>query len=258
MSLSRALTTCRLRLSSDFIDGGNMPRSNSTRKAVPRHKISAPIQLIHTTNMLSYNAPDLPRPSRSNSTTTRPDDDSDAQTAASTPPTSPEVAPGERPSSPQPNHLTSYFKQPAGSLAASEEDPPKIPKRAPSHTKKNSFENLARSRSSSRLSRDSDFSASTRPGQTFSRSASTSTRASSQHPSNETHPFGQELAKVHELAEEYSVGDGLATIDEEKLYLDSRGLKKLTADDYLGVVQGITSTFFPEAKHATPVVPLWI
>lgn len=285
MSLSRALTTCRLRLSSDFADGGNLPRSNSTRRVVPRHKISAPIQLIHTTNMLSYNAPDIPRPSRSNSTTTRPDDDSDAQTTGSTPPTSPDVASGERPSSPQPNHLTSYFKQPARSQAAGQEEPPNIPKRSPSHTKKNSFENLARSRSNSRLSRDSDFSTLTRPGQSFSRSASTSTRASSvshssspsptkqsaspqadtspiaspqQRPANDNHPFGQELAKVNELAEEYSVCDGLATIDEEQLYLDSRGLVKLTADDYLGAVQGLTSTFFPEAKHATSMVPLWI
>lgn len=68
----------------------------------------------------------------------------------------------------------------------------------------------------------------------------------------------QELAKVHELAEEYSVGKRLTTIDEEQLYLDSRGLQKLTADDYLGVVQGITSAFFPDTTHVAPVAPLWI
>lgn len=273
MSLSRALTTCRLRLSSDLADRGQISRSSSARKPDARRKISAPIQLIHTTNMLSYNAPDLPRPSRSNSTATRSDDDSDAPTTASTPPTSPDVSPDEPP---LPNHLTYYFTQPAKPRAAAGA-PPEIPRRSPSHTK-NSFDKLARARSDSRQSTDSEVS------KTFSRSASTSTRASSvsdasspstpKHagprppaaspaaaplrPANDGHPFGQELAKVYELAEQYSAGQPMATIDEEQQYLDMRGLQKLTADDYLGAVQGLSSAFFSEPRHATAAVSLWI
>ncbi|KND95160.1 hypothetical protein TOPH_00177 [Tolypocladium ophioglossoides CBS 100239] len=282
MSLSRAFTTRRLRLSNDLADDSNLPRrSNTTRGPLLRHKISAPIQLIHTTNMLSYNAPDLPRPSRSNSTTAKSDEDSDALTTAeSTPPTSPDVAPGERSSSPEPNHLTSYFKTPGKTLVASEMGPPAIPKRSPSHTKKNSYEAIARSRSVSRMSRESDLSVSTRAGQTFSRPPSTSTRASSaSHSSSphsqkqatppppppaatglpkDAHPFGQELAQVTELAEEYSTNAGLATIDEEQQYLESRGLVKLSATDYLGAIQSLSAAFFAETKHAAAPAPLWI
>ncbi|PHH87088.1 hypothetical protein CDD83_9329 [Cordyceps sp. RAO-2017] len=285
MSLSRAFTTRRLRLSSDLGEGGTLPRRRNTTAKGPvlRHKISAPIQLIHTTNMLSYNAPDLPRASRSNSPNARFDDDSDTPTTESTPPTSPDSAPGERPSSPEPNHLTSYFKHPAKSMVASEEEPPKIPQRSPSHTKKNSFDAIARSRSVSRLSGTSDVSLWPKPAQTFSRSPSTSTRASSvshtssplatkqttssppatpggvqQRTPSEGHPFGQELAKVSELAEEYNANSRLAPIDEEQQYLDARGLKKLTADDYLGAIQSISSTFFPEAAHAVQPSALWI
>lgn len=280
MSLSRAFTTRRLRSSNDLADDGGLPRrSNTTRGPALRHKISAPIQLIHTTNMLSYNAPDLPRPSRSNSTNTKSDEDSDAQTAESTPPTSPDVAPGERSSSPEPNHLTSYFKMPGKTLVASEMEPPAIPKRSPSHTKKNSYDAIARSRSVSRMSRDSELSVSTKAGQIFSRPPSTSTRASSSSHSSsphsqkqatppppppatglskDSHPFGQELAQVTELAEEYSTGTRLATIDEEQQYLQSRGLVKLSATDYLGAIQSLSAAFFPETKHTAAPAPLWI
>ncbi|KAJ6446089.1 NAD-dependent histone deacetylase SIR2 [Purpureocillium lavendulum] len=293
MSLARAFTTRRQRSSNELgSDGGNVPRrSNTTAKGpILRHKISAPVQLIHTTNMLSYNAPDLPRPSRSSSTKTKSDEESDAATVDSTPPTSPDVAPGERCSSPEPNHLTSYFRAPAKTMDArgAATPPPAIPKRSPSHTKKNSYDAIARSRSVSRMSRDSEQSTSTKTGQTFSRPPSTSTRASSashtstpqsaqkqqavaspppaatpttsfqQLMAKDQHPFGQELAQVTELAEEYSAGSNLDTIDEEQQYLDSRGLIKLSADDYLGAIQSLTSTFFPELRHAKPPAPLWI
>ena len=72
------------------------------------------------------------------------------------------------------------------------------------------------------------------------------------------HPFGQELAQVTELAEEYSAGSSLDTIDEEQQYLDSRGLVKLSAVDYLGAIQSLTASFFPELRNAVPPAPLWI
>ncbi|RCI15402.1 hypothetical protein L249_6775 [Ophiocordyceps polyrhachis-furcata BCC 54312] len=251
MSLSRAFTTRRLRLST--ADGGQTPRRSHS---MLRHKISAPIELIHTTNMLSYNAPDIPRTSSL---------DTDSQ--ESTPPTSPEVGSGS--SSPHPNHLTLYFESPAKSMAVVEEEkPPQIPRRSPSHTKKNSFDAIARSRSASRLSSHSDLSFSTKAGQSFSRSSSTSTRASSISQVSATkqqaspppaaatttttdgHPFGQELAKVKELAEEFSVDSRLPVIDEEQQYLDARGLIKLSADEYLGAIHSLASAFFPDSKHA--------
>ncbi|RDA94132.1 hypothetical protein CP533_6549 [Ophiocordyceps camponoti-saundersi (nom. inval.)] len=270
MSLSRAFTTRRLRLSSSSTisssnaDGGQTPRRSHS---MLRHKISAPIELIHTTNMLSYNAPDIPR-------TSTLDTDSTSPSQESTPPTSPEVGNGS--SSPHPNHLTLYFENPAKSMMVVEEEkPPQIPKRSPSHTKKNSFDAIARSRSASRLSSQSDFSLSTKAAQSFSRSPSTSTRASSISQVSATklappapqpvaplttdgHPFGQELAKVKELAEEFGVDGRLPVIDEEQQYLDARGLIKLSADEYLSAIHSLASAFFPESKHATISTPLWI
>ncbi|OAQ72349.1 hypothetical protein VFPPC_12758 [Pochonia chlamydosporia 170] len=284
MSLSRAFTTRRLRGGSDLADSAKMPQRSNTTK-IPyniRDKISAPVQLIHTTNMLSYNAPDIPRPSRSNSTTSKSASDTESQsTADSTPPTSPDVS-----SSPEPNHLSCYFKTAGSTTTTSpvEAEPPVIPKRSPSHTKKNSYDAIARHRSVSRMSRDSDNSVSTKAGQTFSRSPSTSTRASSashassplsqkqanpppppaastglsQLQNKESHPFGQELAQVTELAEEYSTNNRLDTIDEEQQYLDNRGLKKFSPDDYLSAIHGLSAMFFPERNHATSAAPLWI
>ncbi|KAK5990591.1 hypothetical protein PT974_08860 [Cladobotryum mycophilum] len=287
MSLSRAFTTRKLRMStSDASDGTKTPQRAHTL----RHKISAPMQLIHTTNMLSYNAPDLPRPvintspvSTSSSSGSE-DDSHSVATVETTPPTSPDVGKGERSASPKPkqNHLSDFFRNPGKPLFPPEEEPaPAIPQRSPSHTKKNSYEALARSASVSRLSRDSEASA--RAGRTFSRSPSTSTRASSvsgisstrslKHPvspaplalalSNleesikEAHPFGPELAQVTELAEEYCSSGGLDSVDEDAEYLESRGLAKLSADDYLGAIHGVSSYFFPETAHLKPA-PLWI
>lgn len=280
MSLSRAFTTSRRKLGLD-IDSATpsfMKRSNTTKAAEFRPKISGPVELIHTTNILTYSAPDLPRASRSNSASSAKTSDSDSETvmtAESTPPTSPDVSPGERDCAsptPEPNHLSCYFQTPKQTVSP---DPsaPAIPKRSPSHTKKSTYEALARRSPSTRQSRDSDMSSASRPGLTFSRASSTSTRASSaSHMSSavaqksapstppaastkESHPFGQELAQVSELAEEY--GNKLKPIDEEEeVYLSSRGLAKFSADDYLGLVQSLSNTFF--AEHSAAPAPLWI
>lgn len=288
MSLSRAFTTRRWKTGNDsegsvssFI---SMPKRNNTTKAAgTRLKISAPIQLLHTTNMLSYSAPDVPRAYRSNSATSKSEDDSDTHTNFSTPPTSPDVSPSERYASPapEPNHLTCYFQAAAQEQHQQTPDPnaPAIPRRSPSHTKKASYEALARKRSVSRMSRDSEHSNSSRVGQTFSRASSTSTRPSSashtstpvspkpisqpttpvlNNPTKEQHPFGQELAQVSELAEEYGVCKQLNSIvEEEEQYLEANGLVKLSADDYLGAIHSLAASFFPERKHAAPA-PLWV
>lgn len=287
MSLSRAFTTRRLRGGSDLTDGAKMPQRSNTMKGPQniRDKISAPVQLLHTTNMLSYNAPDIPRPPmRSNSTNSdRSLSDAESQgTADSTPPTSPDVA-----SAPEPNHLSCYFKaagSPFTTVSPSDSDAPAIPRRSPSHTKKNSYDAIARQRSVSRMSRDSDQSSSIRGGQPFSRPPSTSTRASSashastpfpqkqasppppppapsttftQFQAKEVHPFGQELAQVTELAEEYT-NTRLDVIDEEQQYLNNRGLRKVSAEDYLSAIQGLSAMFFPERSRPVPAAPLWI
>ncbi|KAK4218696.1 hypothetical protein QBC37DRAFT_176918 [Rhypophila decipiens] len=186
MSISRAFTTRRVKQSLMAAEGESIPsRSNTTKDSFRsiRHKISAPVELIHTTNMLSYNAPDIyPKTASSTSSSHRSDDDmSDgAPTTVSSPPTSPDVEsapPPQRSFSPEPNHLSCYFTPPAQALSPTKEsaaEPPAIPQRALSHTKK-SYDPLVRQRSNSRMSEQSHRTVSTKASFTFSRSSSTST-----------------------------------------------------------------------------------
>jgi hypothetical protein len=191
MSIARAFTTRRLKSSVDLRGDESRPqRSNTTTRGSYsiRNKISAPVELVHTTNMLSYNAPDLfPRPGAAPiDTTTSPssaksDDDSDSarSATASTPPTSPDTPfPSEkRTTSPEPNHLSCYFTAPKSAMPPVPTEVPAIPQRAPSHTKK-PYEGLTRHRSASRLSEQSSRSLSSKSSFTFSRSSSSSTSTS--------------------------------------------------------------------------------
>jgi hypothetical protein len=298
-SISRAFTTRRVKMSIDLAEKAkaetNAPQRANTTKAtsnpVFRPKISAPLELIHTTNMLSYNAPDIyPRSTTSTTSSAasaKSDDEPDSPaTAVSTPPTSPEVSPQQergRSISPEPNHLSCYFTPPGKAINPPVVEAPIIPKRAPSHTKKASFEAIRRQQSTSRLSKESGTSVSTKASMTFSRVSSASSAASTMshnsmsHPPksssiissssyqpirsreevSEIHPFGQELAQVTEIAEEYGVKEKLQVIDEEEIELKSKGLCKFSAEDYVSELQGLFSSFFNDNVHTRPTA-VWI
>ena len=51
------------------------------------------------------------------------------------------------------------------------------------------------------------------------------------------HPFGVELAQVHEMAEEIGANENTMA-DEEEQYLVDNGLCKFSVDDYLDEIQG--------------------
>jgi hypothetical protein len=123
-----------------------------------------------------------------------------------------------------------------------------VPQRAPSHTKRSS-EAIARKRSISRMA---------------SPKASISTTRSSINifnPSLEAseHPFGNELAQVSELAEEYSMGQAkqLTVIDEEEQQLLSQGFCKFSVDDYMGEVQRLYRDIFSTEKRPA-LTSVWI
>lgn len=288
MSLARAFTT-RKRANLDLQDGSALPQRSNTTKVSSnqiRNKISSPVQLVHTTNMLSYNAPDLPRPSLagfnvgSGPASTKSEDDSDTlNTVDSTPPTSPDVAPGERCPSPVPNHLSTYFMAPFKPLTSAAQEAPVIPQRSPSHTKKASYDAINRQRSLSRISKASDNSLSSKSSMTFSRSSSTSTSMShmSTHsrkmsapprppplspvapiPAVQSHPFGQELAQVTELVEELSVKKPTKAMEEDEKYITSKGLARFGVNDYLNMVDDIATSFFPDTNHIRAAGPMWI
>lgn len=246
MSLVRAFTTRRAK--KDAEASAAMPsRSNTTKHGLPagsiRDKISGPVELLSTTNMLSYNAPNInlgfsapsPSPSsppsliHSSSSSTR---SSSEDESVSTPPTSPDV----NGRSPSPNHLSCYFEKRSSSPTNDDPTAPQIPQRALSHTKR-SHEMIHRKRSISRMSQRSvershsvknSVSSFARDSlQMFSATpeleedtASAKSAPSSpvlglpatpsppprhnKKASHSQHPFGAELAQVTELAEEYS------------------------------------------------------
>ncbi|KAI1190693.1 hypothetical protein F5B17DRAFT_51498 [Nemania serpens] len=296
MSLARAFTTRRGKQS--LTDKSILPQRSNTitrshlQSGSIRNKISSPMELTHTTNMLAYNAPDLyPQATSSPSRSSGSDDESSLgspSTAVSSPPTSPEIPPGEHMSeSPEPNHLSCYFTAPTQKSPPSIREAPIIPKRSPSHTKKASIDNLANKHA--RFSNQSSSTVSTNAGSTMSRSSSTSTTATSVSSTsysqkwpmpissptsaitstpgprfrrgtdaNESqHPFGQELAKVSELAEELGVKDKLQDFDDEEGQLIAKGLRKFRAEDYLAEIHELVSSFMiPEPIQLQQ--PVWI
>jgi len=68
------------------------------------------------------------------------------------------------------------------------------------------------------------------------------------------HPFGLELAKVTEIAEEYGVQGDMQVIDEEEQELLSRGYRKFCADDYMNEIQGLFVDAFVNNRPAA----MWI
>ncbi|KAH8648970.1 hypothetical protein BGZ60DRAFT_534827 [Tricladium varicosporioides] len=258
MSLSRAFTTKRSTKTSD--NQAPMPsRSLTTKHSFPagtiRHKISAPIELISTTNMLSYNAPDIyPKsastPSSASSRTSSDDDSAHLGSTASSPTSTDNSSIGSLPGSPEPNHLSCYFGQPS-QQSVSGDEAPVIPKRAPSHTKKHA-EILARKRSVSRMSSPKNSISTVRS----SINMFTANIDVSEEPS---HPFDNELAQVTEVAEDYGITqDKMAVVDEEEQELVSRGLFKFRAEDYISEIQGLFASAFGDARPSAMSTSMWI
>jgi hypothetical protein len=81
-------------------------------------------------------------------------------------------------------------------------------------------------------------------------------------PTQDPHPFGQELAQVTELVEEFGSNEQAAArrnvLAAEDAKFVSQGRPRFTAADYLKDVEAIYATFFPEAVHAPAAAPLWI
>ncbi|EGO52923.1 hypothetical protein NEUTE1DRAFT_126343 [Neurospora tetrasperma FGSC 2508] len=309
-SLSRAFTTRRIRQFSQSSEPDHpiQPRSNLQKVSMTslRHKISAPVKLVHTTNVLAYNAPDL-HPQSATSTKSsflKSDDDlSDStHTRTSSPPTSPDIdeAP-DRGLSLEPNHLSCYFtadKLTTSPVTTHQPSPlaeaPLVPTRAPSHTKK-SYDSRASFNFSQPRSRSTSVSSvstppspssyqkkrpqvSVPPSVSHSIPSATASPASPSRQRRETesparshrtefshshHPFGQELAQVTEIAEEYGVKEKLNEFAAEEQEMAATGLCKFIAEDYLKEIRGFFVTFYgvepvePSTPAATPA-SAWI
>jgi hypothetical protein len=281
MSLARAVTK-RIKHRPDVSSSPPPARSQSMKQPghhIDRAKISSPVALISTTNMLSYNAPDLPAAvlkkhtstaSSNNSHTSADDSDNSASTKRSR-----SSSHGSRetltdassvdlsPISPPPNHLSGYFPTPksprrsasSGNIkhkSITQEDIPAIPERALSHSKR-AHERLAQKRSMQNMS----------PPSAMARRDSS--RSSRDHRTSvdifkglteDSHPFGKELEQLNEVAEEFGGAVRDAEMEADLAFMAERGLVRFCATDYLQVVQPLYSNLFESKRTAAPMA--WI
>lgn len=205
---------------------------------INRDKISAPVELLSTTNMLAYNAPDIHSATSSSTSSLQSPDDSElsfTQRSFGSPLTTPDESPIE------PNPLPSYFPKRSATITshprsststASSTEAPLVPKRALSHTKR-THQELARQRSLSRLS----------PPPLNSLRSTSSSRPVHDSYKAEPHPFSKELEQVNEVVEEFG---GARILDDEELILRDKGLMKFTADDYLVEIEDLYGSIFDD------------
>lgn len=208
---------------------------------IKRGNISGPVQLLSTTNMLAYNAPDLHAQNSSSASSVQSKEDSDtaispqSYSSTATHITAPDFSPHE--SSPVDSNAQYFSKRPgtvtshprSSTTSSSSTDSPMVPKRAPTHTKR-SHQELVRKRSQ-RM---------TPPP--VEQPRSTPTVAVSQDTFKpEAHPFGKELEQVNEVAEGFRSPH---VMDEEEQILHRKGLKKFTVDDYLAEIEELYGSIF--------------
>ncbi|KAF2013211.1 hypothetical protein BU24DRAFT_232121 [Aaosphaeria arxii CBS 175.79] len=287
MSLARAVTK-RIKRSVDASSSSPSPttqaptptRSQSVKTPgtpIDRAKISSPVALLSTTNMLSYNAPDistLRHASSSSTSSTHSAEDSDHSAASGRSRSSSHASRDTltdassvdmSPTSPKPNHLSGYFassKAPRRSassgnlqqLREAEESVavPAIPERALSHSKR-AHERLAQKRSLQSIPRSSQHSSRSSREQRGSLEMFGSPIVEESHP----HPFGKELEQLNEVAEEFGGVVRDAEHEADVSVLRERNLAVYCAADYLAEIRPLFNNRFGTAY--APVVPLaWI
>lgn len=275
MSLARAVTR---RIKRTEVPSSPPTRSQSVKNPtaqIDRAKISLPVALVSTTNMLSYNAPDIQNKRHVSSSTasTHSADDSDhsasttrsrASTVNSRDTTLTDASSVESsPTSPAPNHLSGYFppngKQIRKSASTTSlqqvkeevvEPIPAVPQRALSHSKR-AHERLAAKRSISNIgSRGSQGSL------RHSREQRSSVDMFNHSIAEETHPFGRELQQLNEIVEEFGGVVRDAEAEADMTVMRSRNLAAFCAADYLAEIRPLHNTRFGIAQQAPPMA--WI
>lgn len=258
MSLVRAFTTRRAARKNSELD-----RTASQR--VQRPKISGPIELISTTNTLAYEAPDiygtnpiahkggvLATSSSSHSLSSLEYSDSSSIGHRSGGTFTDASSFDESPLSPEPNHLSCYFKPsvydelPQHSRETSvnsfhrssnSDAAPVLPQRAPSHSKH--AHQLSHKRSVSRVKSPSfseETFAITRDSTDFFRASGPSS----------PHPFSKELEQLSEVAEEFGTTVRDVEADADRVFMDAHGLGHFSANDYMMEIADMLDTMVEE------------
>jgi len=266
MSLVRAFTTRRNKPEMHITAPMYIGRAASQRggKPVNRAKISSPIALLSTSNVLLNDAENIagtsPIEIRSvssgSSIGSSSGEDSDgsihSRETASTDASSVDESPVH--TEPEPNHLSCYFKpsvdtqskspsQSSSTSTHSSFDAPQLPQRVPSHSKK-AHERVHRQASIRRM-----LSPPPSRGEDAARSStallSPTTNSFVEAPKNG--PFGQELAQLDAVAEEFGHVVRDAETEADIASMQSHGLAYFAASDYLSEIQSmIYETFVDE------------
>lgn len=249
MSLARAFTKRHKRPDIAVMTPARAASVKHHNGPISRSLISPPVELISTTNVLAYNAPNIYGD----------DSDSSLGSLASSRGTTPETSSIEcSPSPVEENHLSNFFRTPgqpvsasgSGSLrqssASSDLDVHIIPIRSPSRAIKSQHD-VARKQSLSNV---------VPPPLSLPSTTETANNIDTLLGKPDVgHPFGPELEQVNELAEEIRAQDVLI-LDEEEQYLADHGLCKFGAQDYLDEINGLLG-----GSYANPFGPLnggWI
>ena len=70
------------------------------------------------------------------------------------------------------------------------------------------------------------------------------------------HPFGKELDQLMEVAEEFNGAVRNIELDEDYTFMQSNGLRRFDASDYMLEISGLYPFRFEE--HIAVVEPTWI
>ncbi|CAK4031862.1 Hypothetical predicted protein [Lecanosticta acicola] len=249
MALVRAFTTKRNK--PDHLTNVHMGRAASQRggRLVRGLDISSPVALVSTTNPLSYEAPDIAGTKKfepyhhvpSSSGSSHSAEDSDASTLSINSHTDASSVEASSPvmPEPEPNHLSCYFKpnvgssspgsSPSVSTRTSLVDAPQIPQRIPSHSKK-AHERVHRKRSVQRIMS---------PHAGGSRRQSLEMFQAPPVDVPRENMFGNELAQLDEVAEEFSHAVRDAEANADAHYMESHGLAYFGASDYLTEIHSL-------------------
>jgi hypothetical protein len=255
-------------------------RSQSVKipQHIDRSQISLPLALVSTTNMLSYNAPDISSLRNVSSMATlnhSSADDSDhsvstrsrasSQGSRDTTLTDASSIESSSPISPAPNHVSGYLASTGKQLEKSAStnslqkvkeggvDPvPAIPQRALSHSKR-AHERLAHKRSLQNVSLNSRGSMGSARNSREQRSSLDMFSSSIQE---EVHPFGKELEQLNEVVEEFGGVVRDAEMEADLSTMRSKNLAAFCAADYLAEIRPLFSIRFGVPHQAPPMA--WI
>ncbi|KAG8627528.1 hypothetical protein KVT40_005011 [Elsinoe batatas] len=284
MSLARALTTRRKEepTSTPAYIGRAASQRAPNAKPIKRSEISLPVNLISTTNMLSYEAPDIvdaphvnhmggryfsSNQSVSSTSPSISGEDSDLSGSVHSHDTDATSVDMSSPDLSEANHLDQYFKSSSAqrstrsttssrvsrstthsSRPSMDSNSPRVPSRAPSHSKNAHM--LSHKRSVQRMA--------TIPSEAHTRDSVDMFNSQAINTNGPlSHPFGNELAQLNEAAEEFGYAVRNAEADADSQIMRSKGLVRYCANDYMDEISSLYSNAFEEdASVYQPMV--WI